>query len=245
MAVVTRDFSLRDVDARVMGEFLFPQHRADFLWRCTYDRIMRISYSMLSWRIYENFSILRQLWGIFRFHDDTRSDHGISYFYIGWRILEDSAWFVSCSMAIDVDVRVVQIFFYLWRMYDIFYSGLVTRTRIATRAFFYILRWLSWGFFYTMTGEKFYATSFLLRGDTNAWEFPTLASWRARLYHEDFSVLYRAVIMAGDFLFYGEWRDVRVMGNFLFYRHGRMRRANFLLCGDTHVTGSWEFLILC
>lgn len=70
MAVVTRDFSLRDVDARVMGEFLFPQHRADFLWRCTYDRIMRISYSMLSWRIYENFSILRQSWEIFRFHDD-------------------------------------------------------------------------------------------------------------------------------------------------------------------------------
>lgn len=129
---------------------------------------MRISYSMLSWRTHEDFSILRQSWRIFWFHDDTRSDHGISYFYIGWRILEDRACFVSCSMAVGVDV--VQIFFYLWRMYDIFYSGLVTRTRIATRAFFYITM-IVVGIFLHYDGwrEKFYATSFLLRGDTNAW----------------------------------------------------------------------------
>lgn len=78
------------------------------------------------------------------------------------------ACFVSCSMAVGVDV--VQIFFYLWRMYDIFYSGLMTRTRIATRAFFYITM-IVVGIFLHYDGwrEKFYATSFLLRGDTNAW----------------------------------------------------------------------------
>lgn len=164
-------------------------------------------------------------------------------------------------MAVDVDVRVVQIFFYLWRMYDIFYSGLVTRTRIATRAFFYILRWLSWGFFYTMTGEKFYATSFLLRGDTNAWEFPTLASWRARLYHEDFSVLYRAVIMAGDFLFYGGWRERTRHGEFSIlstwtyasckfstlwrYTRDRIMRISYSMLVDAHEDCITRIFLFC
>lgn len=163
---------------------------------------------MLSWRTHEDFSILRQSWRIFWFHDDTRSDHGISYFYIGWRILEDSVLrFLFHGGWRGRRADFLLLVTYVW--YFLFWASDSHEDRDTSiflyyddcRGDFFTLWRVTWKILHDKFSSswRYKCMGFLFR--FLLWIFPSYTGrllWRAISYS-----------MAGDV-------NVRVMGNFLF-----------------------------